>query len=72
MKGRSSFRGWNAAFRASPTASILVLCIATDPFEWTVGDAWWDVGVPETSPRPEVLAAHAEQLVGRERQRHGV
>jgi 3D-(3,5/4)-trihydroxycyclohexane-1,2-dione acylhydrolase (decyclizing) len=57
---------------AKTTDRTTVLCIATDPFEWTVGDAWWDVGVPETSPRPEVLAAHAEQLVGRERQRHGV
>jgi TPP-dependent trihydroxycyclohexane-1,2-dione (THcHDO) dehydratase len=35
-------------------------------------DAWWDVGVPQISARPEVLAAYAEQLVGRERQRQGV
>ena len=57
---------------AKTTDRTTVLCIATDPFEWTVGDAWWDVGVPQISPRPEVLAAHAEQLIGRERQRHGV
>jgi hypothetical protein len=57
---------------AKTTDRTTVLCIATDPFEWTAGDAWWDVGVPQISPRPEVLAAHAEQLIGRERQRHGV
>jgi hypothetical protein len=31
-----------------------------------------DVGVPQISPRPEGLAAHAEQLLGREPRRHGV
>ena len=49
-----------------------VLCVATDPYEWTAGDAWWDVGVPEVSPRAEIVAAHAEQIAGRARQRYGV
>ena len=57
---------------AKTTDRTTVLCISTDPFEWTAGDAWWDVGVPQISARPEVIAAHAEQLIGRERQRHGV
>jgi 3D-(3,5/4)-trihydroxycyclohexane-1,2-dione acylhydrolase (decyclizing) len=57
---------------AKTTDRTTVLCISTDPVEWTAGDPWWDVGVPQISARPEVLAAYAEQLVGRERQRQGV
>jgi 3D-(3,5/4)-trihydroxycyclohexane-1,2-dione acylhydrolase (decyclizing) len=57
---------------AKTTDRTTVLCIATDPFEWTAGDAWWDVGVPQVSVRPEVVAAHVEQVSGRARQRYGV
>jgi 3D-(3,5/4)-trihydroxycyclohexane-1,2-dione acylhydrolase (decyclizing) len=49
-----------------------VLSIATDAFVWTAGDAWWDVGVPETSQRAEVRAAREDHAKGRERQRVGV
>jgi 3D-(3,5/4)-trihydroxycyclohexane-1,2-dione acylhydrolase (decyclizing) len=49
-----------------------VLSIATDAFAWTAGDAWWDVGVPETSPRESVRAARALHEQGRLRQRIGI
>ena len=49
-----------------------VLCIQTDAFAWTSGDAWWDVGVPEVSERDTVLAARRDHEAGRKRQRVGV
>lgn len=49
-----------------------VISISTDAFEWTPGDAWWDVGVPEVSNRQAVQAARAEQAVARKNQRVGV
>jgi hypothetical protein len=49
-----------------------VISISTDPYQWTAGDAWWDVGVPQVSARPEVAAAYAEQVAGRQPQRYGV
>ena len=57
---------------AKTTDRTTVIVVATDAFEWTAGDAWWDVGVPEISVRPEIVAAHAEQMAGRARQRYGV
>ena len=58
--------------RAKAADRTTVIVVDTDPANWTPGDAWWDVGVPQISARPEVIAAHAEQLIGRERQRHDV
>ena len=49
-----------------------VLCIKTDAFAWTPGDAWWDVGVPEVSERDAVLAARRDHEAGRKRQRVGL
>ena len=49
-----------------------MIVIRTDPNAWTGGDAWWDVGVPETSEREEVLVAKAEHEAGRKHQRTGV
>ena len=49
-----------------------VLCIKTDAFAWTPGDAWWDVGVPEVSERDTVLAARRDHEAGRKRQRVGI
>ncbi len=46
-----------------------VIVIRTDPTTWTGGGAWWEVGVPEVSPRPEVRAAHAAMTDGKIRQR---
>ena len=49
-----------------------VISIVTDGFDWTPGDAWWDVGVPETSAREEVRQARADHVGGRGKQRVGV
>ena len=49
-----------------------VISIVTDGFDWTPGDAWWDVGVPETSEREEVRQARADHMAGRGKQRVGV
>ena len=49
-----------------------VISIVCDAFEWTPGDAWWDVGVPEVSEKESVRAARAEHVKGRARQRIGV
>ena len=62
-----------AAFeRARGADRTTVIVIRTDPHAWTGGDAWWDVGVPETSEREEVLVAKAEHEAGRTHQRTGV
>ncbi|RLM11146.1 3D-(3,5/4)-trihydroxycyclohexane-1,2-dione acylhydrolase (decyclizing) [Gibbsiella quercinecans] len=49
-----------------------VIAIATHPADWTPGDAWWDVGVPEVSARESVSQAYAEHLQGRQKQRIGI
>lgn len=49
-----------------------VIVIDTDPMISTdVGGAWWDVGVPEVSVRPTVLAAHTKHEAGRAKQKLG-
>jgi len=37
-----------------------VISTRVQSHDWTGGDSWWDVGVPEVSPRAEVEAAKAE------------
>lgn len=49
-----------------------VISIATHPFDWTPGDAWWDVGVPEVSARDSVNQAREEHIIGRQSQRLGI
>lgn len=49
-----------------------VLTIPTDAFEWTPGDADWDVGVPQISDRKEVNEARESHDVIRSKQRIGV
>ncbi|MFS2222623.1 3D-(3,5/4)-trihydroxycyclohexane-1,2-dione acylhydrolase (decyclizing) [Pantoea sp. B65] len=49
-----------------------VICIDTNPYEWTPGDAWWDVGVPEVSARESVMKARREQEEARKKQRIGI
>lgn len=57
---------------AKSTDRTTVLTIVSDAFTWTPGDAWWDVGVPQISNRPEVSAAAKDQQAGRKRQRVGI
>jgi 3D-(3,5/4)-trihydroxycyclohexane-1,2-dione acylhydrolase (decyclizing) len=62
------------AFRAAQEAArTQVIVMRVDPREgWTAqGHAWWEVGTPEVSERPEVRAAHVEVEAGRARQRTG-
>lgn len=49
-----------------------VLTIPSDAYEWTPGDAPWDVGVPEVSARQEVRDARADHDAIRKQQRIGV
>ena len=49
-----------------------VLTIPSDAYEWTPGDAPWDVGVPEVSARQEVRDARAHHDAIRKQQRIGV
>jgi 3D-(3,5/4)-trihydroxycyclohexane-1,2-dione acylhydrolase (decyclizing) len=58
--------------RARGADRTAVIVVRTDPHSWTGGDAWWDVGVPEVSPRDEVLVAKAEHEAARKHQRTGV
>jgi 3D-(3,5/4)-trihydroxycyclohexane-1,2-dione acylhydrolase (decyclizing) len=58
--------------RARSAERTTVIVIRTDPTTWTEGDAWWDVGVPETSHRTEVTVAKAAHEAERKHQRPGV
>lgn len=57
---------------AKTTDRTTVITIVSDAFRWSPGDAWWDVGVPEVSHRPEVNAAREAQVAKRKEQRVGV
>ncbi len=57
---------------AQGTDRTTVITIVSDGFTWSPGDAWWDVGVPETSDRETVREAFKAQKEGRLRQRVGV
>ena len=57
---------------AKTTDRTTVLVVKTDAYTWTPGDAWWDVGVPEVSPRETVKKARADHGEGRKKQRVGV
>jgi len=58
--------------RAKAADRTYVIGIKTDSHQWTPGDAWWDVGVPEVSERAEVRQAHADHMEGKKKQRVGV
>ncbi len=62
----------NAVRWAKTTDRTTVLVVKTDAYQWTPGDAWWDVGVPEVSTRAAVKKARKEQAEGRKKQRVGV
>lgn len=59
--------------RAKSSDRTYVIEIKVDPHGWTEeGHAWWEVGTPRVSKRPEVLAAAAIMDQGRSRQRRGI
>ena len=65
---------FDAAFeRAKSSDRTFVIEVKIDPHAWTeAGQAWWEVGVPQVSRRPEVMAAATDMEAGRKRQRRGV
>jgi 3D-(3,5/4)-trihydroxycyclohexane-1,2-dione acylhydrolase (decyclizing) len=64
---------FEAAFtRARANARTSVIVIDVDQYSWTEGGGWWEVGVPETSDRPQVRAAREALVEGKRRQRRGV
>jgi 3D-(3,5/4)-trihydroxycyclohexane-1,2-dione acylhydrolase (decyclizing) len=70
----TSLAAFETAFaRAKQSDRTYLIDIKVDPHAWTEGGhAWWEVGTPEISRRPEVLAATADTNLGRGRQRRGV
>ena len=69
----NSLSDLNAALKwAKTTDKTTVISIETNPYEWTPGDADWDVGVPEVSERNEVKEARKLQDKIRKKQRVGV
>jgi 3D-(3,5/4)-trihydroxycyclohexane-1,2-dione acylhydrolase (decyclizing) len=62
------FKG--ALVTARSNASTTVIVIDTDPTTWTEGGAFWEVGVPEVSARPEVTTAYESMQAGKKNQRN--
>lgn len=55
--------------RARKSRKTYVIAVRVAEQDWTAGDAWWDVAVPEESSRPEVRRArraHAAALKKRD------
>ena len=57
--------------RARAADRTTVIAIRTAPHDWTPGGAFWEVGVPEVTPRPDVEAARVRLLDGKSTQRVG-
>jgi len=57
---------------ARTTDRTTVIVIETDPHAWTEGGAWWEVGVPESSPRPAIREARAALDEAKQQQRRGI
>ena len=58
--------------RAKKADRTTVIVTKVQAHEWTPGDAWWEVAVPEVSPRKQVRAARIDQDKGKAKQRVGV
>ena len=61
----------SALERARHSDRTTVIALQTDAYSWTGGGAFWEVGVPEVSNRPEVQAAKAAMVNGLQQQRIG-
>jgi 3D-(3,5/4)-trihydroxycyclohexane-1,2-dione acylhydrolase (decyclizing) len=62
-----------AAFaRAKAADRSAVIVMPIDPYAWTEGGAWWEVGIPEVSDREAVRTARATWEAEKRRQRVGV
>ena len=62
----------DAFAKARSADRTVVISTRVQSHDWTGGDSWWDVGVPEVSPREQVRAAKEEHEQGRANQRVGV
>jgi 3D-(3,5/4)-trihydroxycyclohexane-1,2-dione acylhydrolase (decyclizing) len=60
-----------ALARAKSADRTTMLVIRTEPHAWTEGGAFWEVGVPEVSDRPDVRDARARLEAGKAAQRVG-
>ncbi len=58
--------------RAKAADRTYVIEIKVSATEWTPGDAWWDVGMPEVSARQSVREAAAQHAEDKKKQRTGV
>ena len=56
-----------ARAKAADRSSVIVVPI--DPYAWTEGGAWWEVGIPEVSDREQVRAARERWEADKQRQR---
>jgi len=54
-----------AVLAARQRAGVSVVVIDTDPLHCSPGGAYWEVEVPEVSPREEVVAKHQEWIAQR-------
>ena len=59
----------DAVARARQAPRTVVITMRTDAHTWTGGGAFWEVGVPEVSPRASVNAAYASLVDGKRAQR---
>ena len=62
----------DAFAKARSADRTVVISTRVQSHDWTGGDSWWDVGVPEVSPREQVRTAKEEHEAGRVHQRVGV
>jgi 3D-(3,5/4)-trihydroxycyclohexane-1,2-dione acylhydrolase (decyclizing) len=70
--GVDSIDGLKVALREARAADrTTVIVIRTDPYAWTEGGAFWEVGVPEVSARHAVVEARATIDKGKLDQRIG-
>jgi len=68
----SSIAELEAAYeRAKAADQTYVIALQTQSDAWTEGGAWWEVGVPEVSERPAVLAARSALDQAKTKQRAG-
>lgn len=54
--------------RARASNKSYVIALDTDPFMTSAGGCWWDVAVPEVSPREQVQAAHEKYVEAKRKQ----
>ncbi|MBC49581.1 MAG: 3D-(3,5/4)-trihydroxycyclohexane-1,2-dione acylhydrolase (decyclizing) [Ilumatobacter sp.] len=59
----------SAMDRARASDRTYVIALQTHRYEWTEGGTYWEVGVPEVSNRPSVVAAHDDVATGKQGQR---